>query len=93
MPSSYQLLLGGKPADQDLVTLLVSIDVEESMDLPAAIQLSLPLSRSTDGDFTYINDARLAPMANVAVVAIPALDGAVLMPDCTVSTVSPVLGS
>jgi hypothetical protein len=92
MPSSYQLLLGGKPADQDLVTLLVSIDVEESMDLPAAIQLSLPLSRSTDGDFTYINDARLAPMANVAVVAIPAVDNAVLMPDCTVSAVSGAFG-
>jgi hypothetical protein len=69
MPSSYQLLFGGQPADQDLVTLLVSVDVEESLDLPAAIQLSVPLSRSEDGDFTYVNDARFAPMASVAVVA------------------------
>jgi phage protein D len=77
MPSSYQLLLGGQPADATLMTLLVSVDVEESMDLPAAIQLDVPLSRSTDGDFTYINDARFAPMANLAVVAAPAGDNTV----------------
>ena len=76
MPSSYQLLLGGQPAEPDLVTLLGALDVEESMDLPAALQLSLPLTRSTGGDFTYINDTRFAPMANVAVVATPPGDSA-----------------
>jgi hypothetical protein len=76
MPSSYQLLLGGQPAELDLVMLLGALDVEESMDLPAALQLSLPLTRSTDGDFTYINDTRFAPMANVAVVATPPGDSA-----------------
>lgn len=76
MPSSYQLLLGGQAADQTLTTLLAALEVEESMDLPAGLQFSLPLSRSTDGDFTYINDARFAPLANVAVVAAPAGDSA-----------------
>jgi phage protein D len=72
MPSSYKLFLNGQPADAALVTLLVSLDVEESMDLPAAIQLDVPLSRSTSGDYPYVNDTRFAPMATLAVVAAPA---------------------
>jgi hypothetical protein len=76
MSSSYQLILGGQPADQELVTLLASVEVEESMDLPGAIQFNLPLARSTDGDFTFVNDARFAPMANVAVLTTPAGDAA-----------------
>lgn len=72
MPGSYQLLLGGQPADPDLTTLLLALDVEESMDLPAALQLSVPVSRSADGDLTYVNDPRFAPLANLAVVASPA---------------------
>ncbi|HEX5453981.1 MAG TPA: contractile injection system protein, VgrG/Pvc8 family [Stellaceae bacterium] len=74
MPGSYQLLLGGQPADPDLTTLLLALDVEESMDLPAALQLSVPVSRSADGDLTYVNDPRFAPLANLAVVASPAAD-------------------
>jgi phage protein D len=76
MSSSYQLLLGGQPADQELTTLLASLEVEESMDLPGAIQFNVPLSRSADGEFTFINDKRFAPMAPVAVVATPGSENA-----------------
>jgi phage protein D len=69
MPSSYQILLNGQPADADLATLLVSLDVEESMDMPAAMQLTLPISRDAGGDLTYVSDARFAPLASVAVLA------------------------
>ena len=41
MPSSYQLLLNGQPADPDLYTLIASLEVEESMDLPAAVQIDV----------------------------------------------------
>lgn len=92
MSSSYQLLLGGQPADPDLVTLLASVDVEESMDLPAAIQLAVPLTRATDGDFTYINDSRFAPMANLAVVATPASDSAAGALGGAVGAVASALG-
>ena len=92
MPSTYQLFLGGQPADQDLVTLLTSLDVEESMDLPAAIQLDVPLSRSTGGDFTYINDASFAPMAAVAVVATPGSDSGLEAANGVAGAVSSTFG-
>jgi hypothetical protein len=69
MANSYQLLLGGQQADSTLYTLIASVDVEESMDMPAAIQIVVPVSRSSGGDLSYIADPRFAPMAPVAVVA------------------------
>src|SRR5271163_4301635 len=92
MPSLYQLLLGGEPADQDLITLLASLDVEESMDLPAAIQLDVPLARSTGGDFTYINDPRFGPMAPIAVFATPASDSGLDALHCVVGAASSIFG-
>ena len=76
MGSNYQLLLGGQQADQTLYTLITSVQVDESMDMPAAIQVSLPISRSTGGDLTYIDDPRFAPMAQLAVVATAGGSGA-----------------
>jgi hypothetical protein len=69
MGSHYQLLLGGQPADAALYTLVASIEVEESMDTPAAVEITVPVAYSGDGDLSYVNDARFAPMAQVAVVA------------------------
>ena len=68
MAGSYQLLLGGQQADATLYTLITSVEVEESMDLPAAVQITVPVSRATGGDLTYIADPRFAPLAPVAVV-------------------------
>jgi len=45
------------------------VEVDESMDMPAAIQITVPVSRSTGGDLSYISDPRFAPLAPVAVVA------------------------
>lgn len=69
MANSYQLLLGGQQADSTLYTLISSVEVDESMDMPAAIQITVPVSRSSGGDLTYISDPRFAPLAPVAVVA------------------------
>ena len=69
MAASWQLLLGGQPADPDLTTLIAAVEVEESMDLPGAVQIVVPVSRSSTGDFTYVSDPRFAPLASVAVVA------------------------
>ena len=71
MGSSFQLLLGGNPADDTLISALSSLEVEENVDLPGAIQMNLAVSNSSDGDLTFVNDSSLAPFANVAVVATP----------------------
>ncbi len=72
MSGSYRIMFDGQAADADLYTALVSLEVEESLDLPGAVQLVLPVQRSDDGDLTYVADQRLRPLANVAVVAMPA---------------------
>src|SRR5271165_2721878 len=69
MANSYKLTLGGQQADDQLYTLITSLEVEEGMDISAAMQIKLPLSRSATGDLDYVSDARFAPLAPVAVVA------------------------
>ncbi len=71
MASTFQLLLNGAPADDDFLTALVSLEVEENVDLPGAIQLKLPVEASDGGDLTRVNDSGLAPFANLAVVVTP----------------------
>jgi phage protein D len=75
MPGTYQILLNGEPADADLYTAISSVEIDESLDMPGAAQLTVPLARSGDGDLAYINDARFAPLANLAVVATPGSAG------------------
>ena len=71
MASTYQLLLDGTAADDDLTTALSSIEVEENADLPGAVLLKLAVSRTADGDLDWPGDDRLGPFTNVAVVATP----------------------
>jgi phage protein D len=71
MASTFQLLLNGTAVDDDLYTALSMLEVEENADLPGAIQLHLAVSRSEAEDLTWVNDDRLQPFANLAVVATP----------------------
>jgi phage protein D len=92
MAASWQLLLGGQPADPDLTTLIAAVEVEESMDLPGAVQIVVPVSRSSTGDFTYVSDARFAPLASVAVVATAGGSGASGVVRGAVGAVAAALG-
>jgi phage protein D len=74
MPSTYQLLLNGQAADADLYAAVASLEVEESMDLPGAVRLTLPVGRSDDGELTYASDPRLGPLVSLAVMVTPAGD-------------------
>ena len=76
MSTSYQILFDGQPADPDLYTSITSLEVEENMDLPGAVQLNLPVNRSDSGDVTYVADNRFQPLANIAVVVTPAAGAA-----------------
>jgi len=71
MASTFQLFLNGTAADDNLQNALSSLEVEENADLPGAIQLNLAISRSEKDDLTFVNDAGLQPLANLAVVATP----------------------
>jgi hypothetical protein len=71
---NWQLFLNGQPADQDLYTSIASLEVEESMDLPAAMQLSVPVARTSDGDLRWVSDSRFAPLSNLALIATPSAD-------------------
>jgi len=69
MPSTFQLLMDGTAADEALYGALALVEVEENVDLPGAIELSLPVDRSEDGDLTFVSDPRFKPFANLALVA------------------------
>jgi phage protein D len=69
MASTFRVLFDGEPGDEDFYTQMTSLEVEENIDLPGAFQLQLPVSRSAEGDLTFVNDRRFRPFAAVAVVA------------------------
>lgn len=68
MASTYQVQFNGTPADEDFYTQMTTLEVEESVDLPGAFELTLPVSRSSEGDLTFVNDDAYQPYANVSVV-------------------------
>jgi len=69
MAGTYQIILNGTPADDDFYGKITSLEVEESVDLPGAVMLKLPVSGDGSGDLTFVADDRLQPFATVAVVA------------------------
>jgi phage protein D len=71
MASTFRFLMNGTPADDQLLTVMGALEVEENADLPGAMQLTLPIDSDGAGDLTYVNDPRFQPFVNVAVVATP----------------------
>ncbi|MBM4318418.1 MAG: hypothetical protein FJ125_00290 [Deltaproteobacteria bacterium] len=71
MPATFQLLFDSEPADDGFYEALRSVEVEENADLPGAIRLTLPVTRSEAGELTFVDDERLKPYANVALVVQP----------------------
>lgn len=68
MPTTYQLRLSDAPAEEALYKKLTALEVEESLDLPGAVQFSLPVDRTKDGDLTFVGDPKFGPLTPVAVV-------------------------
>jgi hypothetical protein len=69
MASTFRLILDGAPADEDLYTKMSSLEVEENIDLPGAIQINLPVIRTKEGELSFVSDKRFRPLAKLAVVA------------------------
>lgn len=70
MPNAFRLLIDGQLVAEDLYVQMTSLEVEESVDMPGAFELCLPVSRTTAGELAFINDSQFQPYANVAVVAL-----------------------
>src|SRR3954454_4219740 len=71
MPGTFQLLFDGSPVDDEMYRAIASVEVEENLDLPDAVQLTIAVSRTKAGELDYPGSERLRPFANVAVVATP----------------------
>ena len=69
MASTYRILLNGSVASDDFYSRISALEVEENADMPGAVQMTMAIARSEDGDLTSVNDAGLQPFANVAVVS------------------------
>jgi hypothetical protein len=65
---SFSIVVGGTAAD-DLAATFNELEVEESVDAPGAFSLTLPVNVTSTGDYDVVNDSRLAPLSNVAIVA------------------------
>jgi hypothetical protein len=65
---SFSIVIGGNSAD-DLAATFNALEVEENVDAPGAFSLTLPVNVTSTGDYDVVNDSRLAPLSNVAIVA------------------------
>ena len=92
MPSTYLLLLNGQAADADLYTAVSSLEVEESLDLPGAVQLNVPVNRTDSGDLNYVSDSRFQPLVNLSVVVTPAAGSASGSPVPSLGAAASALG-
>lgn len=92
MATTYQILLDGQAADADLYTAVSSLEVEESLDMPGAVQLTVPIGTGGSGDLTYVSDARFQPMVNLAVVVTPASGSAAGAPAAALGQAASALG-
>jgi hypothetical protein len=92
MGHSYTLTLGGQPADDTFTALLTSIEVEEGLDIPSALQIKMPLTPSDSRELGYVADARFQPLAPVTLVATAGGAGASGVATGAVDAVSSALG-
>src|SRR5271165_4911446 len=71
MGATFQFLINGDPADDQLLTAMGPLEIEENADLPGAIQVLVPVDSDGNGDLSFVNDSRFQPFVNLAVVAAP----------------------
>jgi hypothetical protein len=65
---SFSIVIEGASAD-DLAASFNELEVEENVDMPGAFSLTLPINVTDAGDYDVVNDARLAPLSSIAIVA------------------------
>ena len=68
MSSTFSIVIGGQTAT-DLDNKIAELAVEESVDMPGAFLITLPVAGTSFGDYDVVNDTRLAPLSNISVTA------------------------
>lgn len=68
MPASFELHVGGVQASAALAEALRSVEVEENVDGPGAMTITLPVNRTPSGDLSYVDDGTFEPYTPVSVV-------------------------
>ncbi|HEY2284990.1 MAG TPA: hypothetical protein VGH88_04530 [Streptosporangiaceae bacterium] len=69
MTISFELSIGGgRGASTALTEALQSIEVEENVDGPSAMTITMPVNRTSSGDLTYVDDGSFEPYMPVSVV-------------------------
>jgi phage protein D len=68
MGGNLQIFLGGAPAEESIYDRLSAVEVEENVDMPSACQLTFSIGTDANGDLTCVNDSRLGPLAELAIV-------------------------
>jgi phage protein D len=73
MSSNFAIIISGTTAT-DFDTAIVEVEIEESVDAPGAFTITLPVQRTSSGDYDTVSDPRLAPLSNICITA-QAADG------------------
>jgi hypothetical protein len=69
MTTSFDLSIGGGGEPSTALTeALQSVEVEENLDGPSAMTITLPVNRRSSGDLTYVDDGSFEPYTPVSVV-------------------------
>jgi hypothetical protein len=69
MTTSFELSIGGgRDSSTALTEALQSIEVEENVDGPSAMTITVPVNRTSSGDLTYVDDGSFEPYTPVSVV-------------------------
>lgn len=79
MPNTFQLYVDGAPVDAALTAKIAMLEVEENADMPGAIQVTLPVDRTEQGELSAVSESAFKPLANVAVTATA---GTSPLPEC-----------
>ena len=69
MVNALQFLSNGKDDHESVCQFFSSIEVEESVDLPGAMEITLPLNATNARDLTFLASSTIQPYANISLVA------------------------
>lgn len=65
MSVAVQLGIAGQPAPAALYNEIAQLEVEESLDQPGALMMTLPVNRTSAGDLQFVGDGTFEPQTSI----------------------------